>query len=83
MRLLSAYTKKYSYNKQIYFIYIGEPYYTEKGVHIHCLNSSHACHASQNHVYIFLFESNIYSIMEYSKGRNKKVDSKYPTRTIY
>ena len=31
----------------------------EKGVHIHYLNSSHAHHASQTHVYILLFESNI------------------------
>ena len=29
----------------------------EKGVHIHYLNSSHARHATQNHVNIFLLES--------------------------
>ena len=38
----------------------------EKAVHIHYLNSSHARHASQNHVYIFYLKV-IYSIMEYSK----------------
>ena len=31
----------------------------EKGMHIHYLNSSHARHVSQTHVYILLFESNI------------------------
>ena len=38
----------------------------EKGVHIHYLNLSHACHVTQNHVYIFYLKI-IYSIMEYSK----------------
>ena len=40
-----------------YLNYIGETKSTEKGVHIHYLNLSHACHATQNHVNIFLFES--------------------------
>ena len=40
-----------------YLNFLGETKSTEKCVHIHYLNSSHACHATQNHVNIFLFES--------------------------
>ena len=40
-----------------YLNFLGETKSMEKGVHIHYLNSSHARHATQNHVNIFLFES--------------------------
>ena len=60
MRLLSAYTKNIHIINCVLYSYLnflGETKSMEKGVHIHYLNSSHACHATQNHVHIFLFES--------------------------
>ena len=60
MRLLSAYTKKFHIIKCVLYSYLnflGETKSMEKGVHIHYLNSSHASHATQNHVNIFLFGS--------------------------
>ena len=42
-----------------YLNYIGETKSTEKGVNIHYLNSSHAHHATQNHVNFFKSRSNI------------------------
>ena len=62
MHLLSAYTKKYLYYK-LHIIFVFKFFHGEtksmenQGVHIHYLNSSHAHHATQNHVNIFLFES--------------------------
>ena len=60
MRLLSANTKKYLYYKlHIIFLYlklVGETKSTKnKGVHNHYSNLSHAHHATQNNVNIFLF----------------------------
>ena len=56
MHLLSAYTKNIRIINCVLYSYInfhGETKSKEKGVHIHYLNSSHARHATQNHVNIF------------------------------
>ena len=75
MRLLFAYTKKYSYYKlRIIFLYlklVGETKSMKKGVHNHYSNSSHARHATQNNINIFYLKVGVKYIrvivLEYSK----------------